>query len=246
MRTQAATSAGAAALIEAVNDKKHHGWITLDSNGFDAFRYGLTLQIDGAWLPIDDEGIHVWSFFKEKWMTQTMAEFQLIFYNAWEKEKNEALAELVDKNPGRAQDLLDEFIANQDAARLPAQRALTPDEQMIDDYVAANKQYAETVRLKTEKAMAPLIFIAEMFAIDGPVDLLQTVVPVEKVGAKLFNLGREALKARKARKLERLLIKEFEDNLDEEAKAFLEIARGLSKSEIQRSRRSRSKSRATP
>lgn len=232
MHAEAAKGAGAAALIEALKDKKHHGWVILDHESPDAFRYNLELQIDGTWLPIDVDGIHVWSFFKDKTMTYTMSEFQLIFYYAWEKGLEEGQANIVDRSPEYAKDLFEEYQAKKEAERLPAEHALTPDEKLVDDYVTANKNYAERIRQKTNAAMAPLIFIAELFEIDGPVDLLLAVVPVEKIGTKVFNLGKDAIKARRASKAEKLLIKEFEQTLDQESKAFIKLARGLKKEEV--------------
>ena len=229
MLEEAKKFAGVAAAVREI--KNHSGSIVLDRNGLDSFRYGLFVKIDGTFIPVENDGIHLKAFFADAYLNWGTAEVQRAFYEGTAKDYRELAEQWVDLDPSLATQELETLIAEGDAARMPA-RALSDEEQQIDDYHAANKAYADTVKLKTQQAVAPLVFVLELFAIDGPVDLLLSVVPVEKIGAHVFKLGKKALAARKARKLEKLLIKEFEENLDEEAKAFLKLARGLSTKEV--------------
>lgn len=229
MRQQAQTSSGAAAVLHEL--KNYPGAIGLDANGLDSFRFGLTVYFGGQWVPVEADGIHLKGFWADPWMSDPNAAIQGAFYAASAQQLDDLMQQWVDASPELAEQLLDEFVEQQEAAANPPDQPLTPEEREIADYQAANQAYAETIRQKTEQAVQPLIFIASLFEIDGPVDLLLAVMPVDKIGAKLFSLGKDAIKARKTRKLEALLAKEFE-HLDEEAKGFIKLAREMSKGEV--------------
>lgn len=114
-----------------------------------------------------------------------MLSIQAAFHSATAEQMSDLMRQWVDLDPLIAERELEAYVAEGDAAELEPTRELSADEQQIADYQAANKQYAEAVRQKTQQAVAPLILIASFFEIGGPVDLLLTIVPVEKVGAKL-------------------------------------------------------------
>lgn len=229
MLNDAKTSAGTAAILREL--KKYQAWVTLDRNSPDSFRYGLDVRLDGAWLPVSEDGILETAFFRSGFV-EPMLDIQRAYYAASAEQLGDIMHQMVLAAPWLAEQELDAIVEEGDAADAEPVRELTPEEQEIEEYQAANKQYAEAVRLKTERAMAPLILIASLFEIDGPIDLLLTIVPVEKIGAKLFKAGRRAVELRRARKLERALIKEFEEHLDDEAREFLKLARGLKKADV--------------
>jgi hypothetical protein len=230
MWAEAKKFTGVAAMLKLL--KRYRARVRVERMGFDSFRYGLSLSLDGAWLPIEDDGLHSESFFRPG-LVVPMIYFQQAFYHGTSEDLHELMQRWVELDPSVGEQQLDEFIAEQDALALGRpDRPLTPEEQEIETYQTANKQYAEAVRQKTEAAVQPLIMIASFFEIDGPVDLLLTVVPVDKLAGKLFKVGREALAARRARKLEQALIKEFEGLLDKEAKAFFKLAQSMSKTEV--------------
>lgn len=229
MRQQAQQSSGAAAVLNEL--RNYQGWVGLDANGFDSFRFGLTVQFGGQWIPVEADGIHLKGFWADAVMSYPNAAIQKAYYAATAQQLHGLMEQWVDASPELAADQLRKYVEEQEAAENPPDRSLSAEEREIADYQAANKVYAETIRQKTEQAVQPLIFIASLFEIDGPIDLLLAVMPVDKIGAKLFSLGKDAIKARRARKLEQLLAKEF-GHLDEEAKGFLKLARAMSKKEV--------------
>jgi hypothetical protein len=229
LRQQAQVSAGVAALLHELG--RYQGWVGLDANGLDSFRFGLTVQFGSQWVPVEADGIHLKGFWADAYLSYPTAALQQAYYAAHAQQLEELMQQWVDVSPELAAEQLREFVEQQEAEANPPDRPLSDVEQQIADYQAANQAYAETIRQKTEQAVQPLIFIASLFEIDGPVDLLLAVMPVDKIGAKIFSLGKDAIKARKARKLEQLLAKEF-GHLDEEAKGFLKLARAMSKREV--------------
>lgn len=229
MRQQAQQSSGAAAVLHEL--RNYQGWVGLDANGLDSFRFGLTVQYGGQWVPVEADGIHLKGFWADAVLSYPNAAVRQAYYAASAQQLHGLMEQWVDTSPGLAAEQLRKYIEEQEAAENPPDRPLSAEEREIADYESANKAYAETIRQKTEQAVQPLIFIASLFEIDGPIDLLLAVMPVDKIGAKLFSLGKDAIKSRRARKLEQLLAKEF-GHLDEEAKGFVKLARAMSKSEV--------------
>lgn len=84
---------------------------------------------------------------------------------------------------------------------------------------------------EAEAALAPLAITAALFAVDGPVDLLLNVVPVGKLG-RAYHRGKEALRARKARKLTDQMVSDFARDLEEEHKHILRLVQHLSRAEL--------------
>lgn len=111
-----------------------------------------------------------------------------------------------------------------------------PAEQVdVTEAVLHRRQVADTMTGAVQVSMAPLAVAAAFFAIDGPVDLLLAVVPIDKFG-KAYELARLGFRTRKANRRAKKLIQlqdEFKALLSRNEREFLRLAGALRASERQ-------------
>ena len=106
---------------------------------------------------------------------------------------------------------------------------LSEAEQDLQEAKLERARVADDMAIDARAAMAPIAMAAAIFALDGPADLLLSVVPLDKFGdaARLVKRG---LKLRRQNKRARQLIKHYDDllgELDGETRAFVRLASKL-------------------
>jgi hypothetical protein len=97
--------------------------------------------------------------------------------------------------------------------------------ELLTDMKLERRGYGVRVRDRAQRAVAPLVLAVSLFAVEGPVDLLLTVVPAHKLG-KLFDKGKEAMRLARTKRLTRNHLDEFAGLLkrDKDSAAFLQRA----------------------
>jgi hypothetical protein len=195
--------------------------------------YPLQVYLDGVWLPVQPDGIHLDAFWALSYATYAMLDVQKAYYSAVATQGTHQLQEMVDKSPWLAEREL-ALLAEETHAITLHERVLSEEEELVAEYKKARLEYAETVRVKAQAALLPLALLASLLVPEGAIDLLLTVAPVHKVG-KLIGLVKDYRTARKAKKgatqAEKLL-GEIASHLDADDVALLKLASGLRKAEL--------------
>jgi hypothetical protein len=114
--------------------------------------------------------------------------------------------------------------------------ALSRDELEELEVRMHRRQVADEMRASVVQAMTPLVFAAALFAPEGPVELLLTVIPVERLGNAAVRLARNALEVRRGSKRARKLARMNDDLralLDADARQFLNAAGILTRADRQ-------------
>lgn len=117
--------------------------------------------------------------------------------------------------------------------------------ELLTDMKLERRGYGVRIRESTQRAMAPLLLAASLFVVEGPVDLLLTVVPGHKLG-KLFAKGKEAIHLARSKRLTQKHLDEFAKLLqrDRRSAAFLQRAVQLGKKQQRALRRIHQRTRS--
>ena len=217
---------GKMALVEDL--KRRRGYIEIeDANGLTADPDRMAVYLNPGWdVRVDPDGIHY------KTLLQNESLNLLVVQTAIMEEYLRTYDEFVEQNPWVKVELAKRHLAE------AKERALEPppeseEEREIKEYLADRKRYALEIEQAYVEAGALPVAILSLFVIDGPVDLLLTVVPVGKLG-KAGKLGKKLVglfKDRRKAKLAAKEVAEFLDNLDQEAYVFLRLAERLPKAQ---------------
>ena len=135
--------------------------------------------------------------------------------------------ERVDEYRASNEQQLDELVERGLEHQLPA--PLSEAEQDLQEAKLERVRVADDMAIDARAAMAPIAMAAAIFALDGPADLLLSVVPLDKLG-NAVDVVQAGLKLRRQKKRARKLIEHYDEllgELDGETRAFVRLASKL-------------------
>lgn len=112
---------------------------------------------------------------------------------------------------------------------------MPPEQVELTEAMLYRRQVADKMAGRVQESIAPIAIAAALFAVDGPVDLLLSVVPFDRLG-RVGEIAHQALRTRKHNRRSRKLIElqhRFEARLSHNEREFIRLAGALKASERQ-------------
>lgn len=112
-------------------------------------------------------------------------------------------------------------------------RTMSYEQREITEIAQYRRRVADDMGIRARVSMAPLAIAATFFAVDGPVDFMLSVIPLDKLG-EAVTVARHAFRLRDRAQHSNKLIKlqrQFESALSERSREFLQLSQALTSDE---------------